>query len=825
MNHFGIALSGGGFRGTLFHLGVIRFLRDAGLLDQVSHITSVSGGSILGAHVVQNWDRYCGTEREFDEISAELIEFTQLDVRNRIVRRFPFTSSLNTCRRMLRLGSDRQLTRPGLLESYYEKHLYGDVPLSELPESPNLYILATNLSEGCLCAFTRDGLLLQRRASGRRDRFERLPSGLATLPMAVTASSAFPGFFPPIELSGWDVGADKGEFDRHAFTDGGVYDNLGLRMFRYLEHSRIRETVKLSRGDFLALEEVVATLKSASSLPIGTPIRRLTELLRKYGVASLEGTDAETTETLTDSIVKGMWEIIRSEKLYRLEEFQGIELVDPSAQSLCQYLQSSKREPELGDLLWINRQIIESTLRQLVGKPCLRAMRKGFGAVLVSDAGGKFKVAASGRAGGGLVKTALRSTDILMDRVWQLELEAFANTPGLISCQIRNVVEKHQDPTAIHPELQRQAARIRTDLDAFSDLEVTTLIKHGYCVARKSYRESDLADKVDIPSGEPWEPRVGGRSESQHLVAVDPKEEARESFEAARKLRKSSQRRTWTTLLSLRDWPTYVWVPLILILLASLPYSLYQSRKRAQQQQMVLTAIAASSPLYRTIVDLLGQEPASTPTPVTFAEVDELDPPDTSGFEFISDARVFDLRGWNTPSEKNRALVYNRIRVRRKPVDDANAHFRIQSETVDAELSIHCQNDSLDPQFLRKTQANGKYLWEMDLDFSRIPPGDDMDVLFVGSMPTDSMSDSTDAGSFSFSISTETSITQIWMLMPLDRGHKHFEIVRYPIGQFEAAEPVSPDSRVELPIGEIANFQLVNPEQNYRYECRWRWNQ
>ncbi|TWT51660.1 hypothetical protein CA85_52300 [Allorhodopirellula solitaria] len=28
---------------------------------------------------------------------------------------------------------------------------------------------------------------------------------------------------------------------------------------------------------------------------------------------------------------------------------------------------------------------------------------------------------------------------------------------------------------------------------------------------------------------------------------------------------------------------------------------------------------------------------------------------------------------------------------------------------------------------------------------------------------------------------------------------------------------------VELPIGSIATFELINPENNYRYECRWRW--
>ena len=57
----GLAFSGGGFRATLYHLGVVRFLRDAGILPAVSHITSVSGGSILAAHLVLNWDRYSGT--------------------------------------------------------------------------------------------------------------------------------------------------------------------------------------------------------------------------------------------------------------------------------------------------------------------------------------------------------------------------------------------------------------------------------------------------------------------------------------------------------------------------------------------------------------------------------------------------------------------------------------------------------------------------------------------------------------------------------------------------------------------------------------------
>jgi predicted acylesterase/phospholipase RssA len=151
----GLALSGGGFRASLYHLGLVRFLRDAGILPQVSHITSVSGGSVLAAHLVLNWDRYNGSPGEFDSAASELLSFVRLDVRNRIIRRWPLAFPLRGLRWLAGV-SNRKLARTGLLESHYERFLYGDTSLFELPERPQLHILTTNLSEGCLCSFTRD---------------------------------------------------------------------------------------------------------------------------------------------------------------------------------------------------------------------------------------------------------------------------------------------------------------------------------------------------------------------------------------------------------------------------------------------------------------------------------------------------------------------------------------------------------------------------------------------------------------------------------------------------------------------------------------------
>ncbi len=454
MKQFGLALSGGGFRATLYHLGVVRFLHDAGLLQQVTHITSVSGGSILAAHLALNWDDYCGTDEDFDKAAAQVIQFAQLDIRNRILRRYPLYSFANALLRLIRRKGSRRLTRSGILESYYERHLYGDKCLFQLPEHPELHILATNLSEGCLCSFNRGGLSKQRRSG---ERMTRVPAGLATVPMAVTASSAFPGFFPPHVLQAWDVGESDGDFDLQAFTDGGVFDNLGVRFFKIFKPA--------------------------------------------------EG-------------------------------------------------------------------------------------KQGFDRVLVSDAGGKFRVIDES-ATGGLIKTALRASDILMDRVGSLEVEHFKDRGDFTFVSITEVVGPDEDPHAPHVELQRQASRIRTDLDAFSDLEVRSLVQQGYTSARHACRKEPEIYGTDLPDGSVWDPiRESGHENARETSSTD---NYAKIIQSARQLKFSSQRRMLSRLLSYKDWPTYVWVPLVLALLIWLPWSYYRAHQEASRNQMVVKAIAAKA--------------------------------------------------------------------------------------------------------------------------------------------------------------------------------------------------------------------------------------
>ena len=53
----GLALSGGGFRATLFHLGAVWRLNEMALLPEIGQISSVSGGSILAGLMAVRWSR------------------------------------------------------------------------------------------------------------------------------------------------------------------------------------------------------------------------------------------------------------------------------------------------------------------------------------------------------------------------------------------------------------------------------------------------------------------------------------------------------------------------------------------------------------------------------------------------------------------------------------------------------------------------------------------------------------------------------------------------------------------------------------------------
>lgn len=226
----GLALSGGGFRAALFHLGVIRHLSERHLLEHTTHVCSVSGGSILAAHMVLNWQKYLEFKDDAQEtpgLPKELLAFAAMDVRNRVFRR---AYSAFRPLRPIAWSPTR------LLQQYYSDHLYGNQPLSELRSrtdrpKPQLHILTTELETGQLCSFSSEGFHY------RIDReYQKVPAVKISdqpIGLAVAASSAVPTVFHPVKMTPRTTALPERTIgrERMVLTDGGVYDNLGITPF------------------------------------------------------------------------------------------------------------------------------------------------------------------------------------------------------------------------------------------------------------------------------------------------------------------------------------------------------------------------------------------------------------------------------------------------------------------------------------------------------------------------------------------------------------------------------------------------------------------
>lgn len=227
---FGLCLSGGGYRATLFHLGVLWRLAELGYLGTkertgkhgpigtLQRVSSVSGGSIIAGVLGLAWDDLKVDDdglldRFRERVVAPVEDFASKTTISIWSGAFAaVVSSVNN--RVVRM---------------YRKRLYGDKTLQDLPDSPMFVINATNLQSGALWRFSKP--------YSRDWRVGEIRNPTDTIAKVVGASSAFPPFLSPARFkydesqftpgSGADL--QKPPFTtRPTLSDGGVYDNMGL---------------------------------------------------------------------------------------------------------------------------------------------------------------------------------------------------------------------------------------------------------------------------------------------------------------------------------------------------------------------------------------------------------------------------------------------------------------------------------------------------------------------------------------------------------------------------------------------------------------------
>jgi len=214
----GLSLSGGGFRASLFHLGAVRRLNELGVLHELDTISSVSGGSILNAFLavtlpfplsglVQDWENV---------VSKPFRKFCSQNIRRKPILKGLLPWEPNS--EALAAQYDSLLTRGKLI--------------SQLPAGKPLFVFCgTDLVYGVNWIFT------QPQSGDYQAGYLSPTPADWKLSTAVAMSSCFPPIFKPMSLNldpnqltgGKAQGPTRDENIRSlTFSDGGVYDNLGL---------------------------------------------------------------------------------------------------------------------------------------------------------------------------------------------------------------------------------------------------------------------------------------------------------------------------------------------------------------------------------------------------------------------------------------------------------------------------------------------------------------------------------------------------------------------------------------------------------------------
>lgn len=217
--NIGIALSGGGIRAAVFHLGVLKWMAENNMLEDIVHISSVSGASLcIGLIYSHNGYTWPTSAEYLNDVLPKIQKvILQKDIQNIALGR-------------LILSPWWWNKKVNLLAKVLQKHWGVSKEISDLAKKPLWYINCTTFETGKRFRFSQENM------GDYQIGYVNNPK--ISLADAVTASAGFPVLIGPykmrIDKYSWikpyhtknDLVDPKDKYFH--LWDGGVYDNLGL---------------------------------------------------------------------------------------------------------------------------------------------------------------------------------------------------------------------------------------------------------------------------------------------------------------------------------------------------------------------------------------------------------------------------------------------------------------------------------------------------------------------------------------------------------------------------------------------------------------------
>jgi NTE family protein len=222
----GLALSGGGVRAAVFHLGVIKRLAEEGLLEEVSTVSTVSGGSLVMAAVISHSGMSWPSSRRY-------LQSIYPELRRRMTAADLFSFKAIGWSGIVEFNARLFMDRAAVLSTLLERQWGIRGRLGDLPDNPRWLINATCLETGKNWRFAK-------REMGDWT-FGRNYAPDVPLSIAAAASAAVPYAIGALTLrlppeGWWETDPATGKqikmrpppANSVRLWDGGAYDNMGL---------------------------------------------------------------------------------------------------------------------------------------------------------------------------------------------------------------------------------------------------------------------------------------------------------------------------------------------------------------------------------------------------------------------------------------------------------------------------------------------------------------------------------------------------------------------------------------------------------------------
>jgi NTE family protein len=241
----GLALSGGGYRAASFHLGTLRKLNSLGILDKVDILSTISGGSIIGAYYVLCKNNFNKFDHDFSlllkksvikkvllsstfiRIVAVVLLVLILFIYFQFFTSFPWISIILLITGLYFVIKYQFTIFPvsRIIEEIYDAIFYQKSTLNQFKDKPVIAINSTNLDTGRLFTFSKNRMG-DSKYTNEETQFDSNDFPIAR---SVMASTCVPFAFTPVSVGKhYFTKSAAGSYMKPLLVDGGVYDNQGI---------------------------------------------------------------------------------------------------------------------------------------------------------------------------------------------------------------------------------------------------------------------------------------------------------------------------------------------------------------------------------------------------------------------------------------------------------------------------------------------------------------------------------------------------------------------------------------------------------------------